>query len=90
MTTRKLKLSAGAPTITGAGDRVALSLSGNRLNKAGNLERYVIQFDMGIWHILQLARQIATMHVRDRRRLEIEMRRIEVEKKAIHEPEVES
>lgn len=78
-----------APEITGTGNDLALKLEGHRINKAGNFEQYEIEAPMGRHCIQSLARQIATMHARDRQRLERELRRIELEQQAITQPEVQ-
>ncbi len=76
------------PEITGSGNDLTISLEGHRINKAGNIENYKIQSKIGRFHIQRLARQIATMHERDRERLARELRRIEFEVQAIQQPEV--
>lgn len=78
-----------APEITGSGNDLALKLEGHRMNKAGNVEMYEIEAPLPRRHIQTLARQIATMHARDRQRLERELRRIELEQQAITQPETE-
>ncbi len=76
------------PEITGSGNDLTISLEGHRINNAGNIENYKIQAKMSRFHIQRLARQIATMHERDRERLARELQLIEVEVAAITQPNV--
>ena len=79
----------GSPEIGGTGSDLTLKLEGHRVNKAGNIEEYKIEAGIGRHHIQRLARQIATMHERDRKRLERELKRIELEQQAITQPDVD-
>ncbi len=85
----KIELEWITPEISGAGNDLTLKLEGHRVNKAGNIEEYKLEAKMGRHHIQRLARQIASMHARDRQRLDRELRRIEIEQQAITQPEVE-
>lgn len=80
---------AGAPRIEGCGNQLTMRIEGHRTNKAGNIEEYKIEAKLSRHHIQRLAREIATMHQRDRQRLQRELNRIELEQQAITQPESE-
>jgi hypothetical protein len=63
------------------------TIRAHRKKTTGDYEFFEIDLAVGRWSVQQLARQIASMHVRDRERLAREMARIEREVAAIKEPE---
>jgi predicted nuclease of restriction endonuclease-like (RecB) superfamily len=88
MSEKKLHLTTGRRfEIKGEGDSLKIVVRAFRVNKAKRYEVYEIELDVGRWTIQQFARQIATMHERDRERLRRETARIERELEAIKQPE---
>jgi hypothetical protein len=84
---KKLCLECGDIEIEGCGSiSLTLKARAHRFNKIGRVERYDLQLSVGRYVIQRLARQIATMHERDRARLAREMQRIEAEVAAITQP----
>lgn len=91
MSERKLALvTASRITLEGDGDDLKLKVRAHRKKKTGDYEFYSIELAIGRWTVQQLARQIATMHERDRARLAKEAARIEREIEAIKQPEASS
>lgn len=91
MSDKKLQLTTGRRMeIEGCGDDLVLSVRGYRINKLKKYEQYDIELKVNRWTIQQLARQIATMHERDRQRLARETARIQKEIDAIQQPEASS
>jgi hypothetical protein len=87
-TRRKVKLVCSTNIdMRGDGDQVQLAFSAHRKKASGGYEFFEIELDVGRYVIQRLARQIATMHERDRARLAREMARIEKEIDAIKQPE---
>lgn len=90
-TRRKIVLIAGGNIeVAGEGDGVRLKLSAHRKKKNGDYEFFEMDIELGRWVVQRLARQIATMHVRDRERLTRETARIEKEIDAIKQPETKT
>ena len=86
--TTKLTLTTGSRIdIEGCGSDIKLMLTAHRMNKRKVYERYELEINVGRWSIRQLARQIATMHARDRERIQKELARIEDEVSSIKQPE---
>lgn len=84
---RKLQLVTGSRiVIEGEGNDLHMKLNAHRRKKTGDYEFFEITLDVGRWSIQQLARQIASMHERDRARLAKETARIEHEIAAIKQP----
>lgn len=90
MTERKLSLITGSRILLeGDGDDLRLKVNAHRKKKTGDHEFFEIELKVGRWTVQQFARQIATMHERDRVRLARETARIEREIAAIKEPETQ-
>lgn len=88
MSERKLRLSvARTEELEGCGEEVTLKLRCNRKKKSGDYEFYSLELVMQRYTVHRIARAIATMHVRDRERLALELDRIESEVQAIKQPE---
>lgn len=88
---RKLQLVSGSRiSIEGEGDDLHVKLDAHRRMKTGDYEFFSIDLSIGRWTVQQLARQIATMHERDRARLAKETARIYREIAAIEEPETQA
>ena len=87
-TRRKVKLVCSSNIdIRGEGAEVQIDLKAHRKKANGSYEFFEIELDVGRYVIQRLARQIATMHERDRARLSRELGRIEKEIEAIKQPE---
>lgn len=87
-TRRKVALIAhGNIEVQGEGDSIKLALTAHRKKKSGAYEFFEIDLDVGRWTVKRLMKQIATMHVRDRERLQKERQRIDTEVEAIKQPE---
>lgn len=84
-----LTLDCGSIDVQGEGSSLTLLTRGSRVNKLGRYESYDLCLKIDRWAIHRLARAIATMHVRDRARLDKELKRIELETAAIKQPNVE-
>lgn len=85
---RTLRLQSWANVdLRGEGGSVTLIALGERVTRGGKLEQYEIEIQIGRGHVQRIARQIANMHERDRKRLAQETRRIELEVAAITQPE---
>lgn len=82
--------SLGHLMLEGTGDGLMLTMRAFRKQKTGNYEHYTLAIELPRFLIKSLAQQIASMHVRDRERLEAEAARIEREINAISEPAVKS
>lgn len=87
-TRKKLALICGTNIdIVGEGSELKVTLTAHRKKKSGSYDFYAIELDVDRYAVKRLAQQIATMHVRDRKRLENELARIEREVEAIKQPE---
>jgi hypothetical protein len=87
----KLRMSAyGSVELTGEGDDIKLRFSASRKTRTGQYVGYDVQLELGRFQIQKLLRQVATMHRRDRRRLERELSRIDSERNAIDQPEADA
>jgi hypothetical protein len=84
---KQLSLDCCDINIEGYGNELTFTTRGHRRNKLGNREEYELKLKVPRWTLQRLARQIATMHERDRARLSRELRRIEMECEAIKQPE---
>lgn len=84
---KRLSLHCGRIEIEGCGDELTLKARTHRVNKVGNYELYDLELSVDRYVIQYLARQIATMHERDRQRLANELARIQREVDAIKQPD---
>lgn len=88
MADRKLAIGAGtSPTLEGDGADLTLKFRAHRRKKTGTYDFYDVELKLERWFIQRLARQIAAMHVRDRKRLKGELERIDLEIDAIKQPD---
>lgn len=76
-----------SPVLTGDYEDLTWTINAHRQKRSGEYEYFELRLKCCRWSIQRIARQIATMHERDRERLRQELRRIELEAEAIKQPD---